>query len=145
MTMAPLSIICVDDDPADRQAVRDHVERRLRRNPFVYLSRAEELLERLADGQIVNPGIILVDLVLPGMSGYQLVQTLRREHKYLDHAAILIVTGADDQESIETAREVGADAYLPKPVSLLSFMDAIQRMDHYDLELRDRRLDTMTT
>jgi CheY-like chemotaxis protein len=139
-----LSIIYVDDDPDDRQAVRDQVERRMRRNPFIYLSRGEELLERLASGHIVNPGIILVDLVLPGMSGYQLVQALRAEHKYLDHAAILIVTGTDTSTSRETAREVGADAFIPKPLTLLSLMDALQRLEHYDLELRDRRLDTMT-
>ena len=142
--MPPLSIIYVDDDPEDRRVVRDQVERRMRRNPFIYLSRGEELLERLVSGQIVNPGIILVDLVLPGMSGYQLVQALRNDHKYLDRTAILIVTGTDTSTSRETAREVGADAYLPKPITLLSLMDALARLEHYDLELRDRRFDTMT-
>jgi CheY-like chemotaxis protein len=135
----------VDDDPEDRRVVRDQVERRLRRNPFIYLSRGEELLDRLASGQIVNPGIILVDLVLPGMSGYQLVQALRTEYKYLDRTAILIVTGTDTSTSRDTAREVGADAFLPKPLSILSLIDALDRLGHYDLELRDRRLDTMTT
>lgn len=139
--MPPLSIVYVDDDPDDRRAVKEQIERRMRRNPFIYLSRGEELLTRLTDGRIKNPGIIMVDLDLPGMSGYELVRILRAEHKYLDRAAILIVTGTNSPTSKETAREVGADAYVVKPLTLLSMMDVLQRLEHYDLELHDRRID----
>lgn len=83
-------IVYVDDDPASRQTFRDDIARRLG-NRVDYLSSAEDLLARLTtnnDADRLRPGVILVDLALTGMSGYELVRTLRNDYKHLDMAAI---------------------------------------------------------
>jgi two-component system, OmpR family, alkaline phosphatase synthesis response regulator PhoP len=138
MDKAKTTIVYVDDDPDDRKLVRDQIERHIA-NPITYLSTGEELFERLANQGLVEPGIILVDLALPGMSGFDVVRKVRHQHKYLDRTPMIVVTGTDDEVMVETARLVGADAYIPKPMTLFSFMSVLRRLGRYELEIMDRR------
>jgi CheY-like chemotaxis protein len=132
------TIVYVDDDPEDRKRVRDQVERHIV-NPITYLSTGEELFDRLASREMAEPGIILVDLALPEMSGFDVVKKVRHQHKYLDRTPLIVVTGTDDEVMVETARLVGADAYITKPMTLFSLMYVLRKLGRYELEIMDRR------
>lgn len=141
--MQPISIVCVDDDPEDRRVIREQIEDVIE-NPIIYLSRAEELLTRLRTGALKAPGIILIDLVLPGMSGYDLIQEIRAHHKYMDRTQLVVLSKAQDRESQETARLLGASAYIEKPITLFSFMYVVRMMRprRFRVEIRDRGQET---
>jgi CheY-like chemotaxis protein len=92
-TFAP--IIYVEDDPGDRKRFRDEIAKYLS-NHVDYLASAEDLLTRLQSAtpeDMDRPPILLVDLVLPGMSGFELVHTIRQNYKHLDMSPLIIVTG----------------------------------------------------
>lgn len=128
--MAKLStIVYVEDSPADRKAFRDDVARYLD-NEVIYLSAAEDLLARLQaeSAERIDPGIILIDLVLPGMSGYELVVHIREAFKYLDLTPLIIVAGSYDDASKTTAKMAGADWYLGKPVTYFGLQDALKNI-----------------
>lgn len=131
-------IVYVDDDPDDRKRVRDEIEQHIV-NPFTYLSTGEELMQRLTDGAVKEPSIILVDLALPGMSGFQVVREVRQHHKHLDRTPMIVVTGSDDRVLMQTAKDVGADAYITKPMKLFSLMYVLKALGRYELEIMDRR------
>lgn len=65
--------------------------------------------------QVSDPSeIVLVDLTLPGMDGYDLIRTLRRS----SDVPIVVVSARDDTHDIVAALEAGADDYLVKPVAV---------------------------
>jgi DNA-binding response OmpR family regulator len=138
MDKVKTTIVYVDDDPNDRKRVRDEVECHIV-NPITYLSTGEELFDRLASREMAEPGIILVDLALPEMSGFDVVKKVRHQHKYLDRTPLIVVTGTDDEVMVETARLVGADAYITKPMTLFSLMYVLRKLGRYELEIMDRR------
>jgi CheY-like chemotaxis protein len=137
--MQPVPIVVVDDDPRDRRVIRTQIED-LVDNQFTYLSRGEELLVRLHTGQIERPGLILIDLVLPGMSGFELIKEIREHHKYLDRTQLVVLSRSDDKESENTARMLGAAGYIIKPITIFSFMHVVRNMKprRFRLEIHDR-------
>ncbi len=132
-TFTPM--VYVEDDPVARKSFRDDIGDRLG-NRIDYLSSAEDLLARLTTpdpDRRLEPGIILVDLALPGISGYELVRTLRRDYKHLDMASIIVVTGSYTETAKVTAKAVGADWLLGKPVTRFSLLDAVHGIGRHEL------------
>jgi CheY-like chemotaxis protein len=133
-------IIYVEDDPKDRKRFRDEIARYLS-NQVEYLSSAEDFLERVdrwSHDRLENP-IVLVDLVLPGMSGYDLVSKIRTHYKYLDPSPFIIVTGDYNDTSKSTAKAVGADWFIGKPITVFTLIDALKNVGKYELGIIDRR------
>jgi CheY-like chemotaxis protein len=125
--MQPVPIVVVDDDPVDRRMIQTQIEDMVD-NSFTYLSRGEELLVRLHTGQLERPGLILIDLVLPGMSGFELIKEIREHHKHLDRTQLVVLSRAEDKESEDTARMLGAAGYIIKPITIFSFMHVVINM-----------------
>lgn len=71
--------------------------------------------EALAACDRVNPDIVLLDVNMPGMNGYAVCRQIRARD-ISKHIPILMITGSDDQQSIEQAFEAGATDFLPKPI-----------------------------
>ena len=70
--------------------------------------------EGLATATRERPDIIISDYHMPGMHGLEMVEALRR-NSALDHAIIIMLSSADDQQVIEEARDLGADTFMVKP------------------------------
>ncbi|MFP4529405.1 MAG: response regulator [Candidatus Kapaibacterium sp.] len=68
--------------------------------------------EALKAAQQEKYDIALVDLKMPGMDGKELLEILKREHKYLE---VIILTGHGSLESAVECTKLGAYGYLPKP------------------------------
>ena len=105
-------ILVVDDDPATRELVATD----LRREGFNVREAAsgEAALELMA-GQVV--GLVILDMGMPGMSGIDVVRTLRARP---GSAAlpIMVLTGKGEEYPLATSLGVGADDYLTKPIRL---------------------------
>lgn len=138
--MTRISIVCVEDNPEDRQAVRQQVETIFDKNPITYLSRGEEFLVRSASGVLPTPGLMLIDLDLPGMSGYDLIRTIRTTRKDLDKTHLVVLSNDRSPVAQETAKEIGADGYILKPVTKFAFIDVLTRLKprRLHLEIHDR-------
>ena len=102
-------LIC-DDDPTYLILMRDTLE-----------ASGFEVIEA-ADGDAalvkfftMQPDIVLLDVEMPGLSGYEVCKQIREHHSGAD-IPILMVTGADDYQSILQAYNIGATDFLPKPI-----------------------------
>lgn len=62
-----------------------------------------------------NPKLMTLDLSMPGMDGYSVIQFTREQARY-KRLKIIVISALDDA-SLERAKELGADAVLPKPFS----------------------------
>jgi DNA-binding response OmpR family regulator len=91
----------------------------------------EEAVERLADPG-GRPDLVILDLMLPGMSGFEVARRTRAAGNYVP---ILILTAKDDSEDVVRGIEEGADDYLTKPFELDELLVRVRAL------LRRRRWD----
>lgn len=73
------------------------------------------------------PGLIIMDIQLPNVSGLDLIQQAKAD-KLLRHVPVLAVTAYAGKGDEERIRDAGADAYLAKPVSIGPFMAAVRAL-----------------
>ncbi len=104
------SILVVDDSRLDR-AVLTRMLEKMGYLVFAVPSGAEALLQLDTD----FPDLILVDVYMPKMTGYELVKRIRMESK--SWVPIIFISASTDNESILEGLRAGADDYLFKPVS----------------------------
>jgi two-component system phosphate regulon response regulator PhoB len=70
------------------------------------------------------PDLILLDVMLPGMEGFQVVKRLKADPR-TKHIPVIMLTARSEGQAVLTGLDSGADAYLVKP---LHFPDLIQRI-----------------
>ena len=87
----------------------------------------EEGRKALAAATNARPAAILLDLMLPDMSGLEMVQQLRREGS-LKSIPWIVLTALDDEATRQRSRELGADAYLTKPIQPQALMTEIREL-----------------
>ena len=129
MTDVPTPIIVVvDDEKTSRLALRRLLEREGYR---VAVATSGEDGLNLAIG--LQPDMILTDVVMPDMDGYELCRKLR-EHSELADIPIIMLTSLDDQESRVMGIEAGADDFLSKPIEaslLKARVRTVTRLNRY--------------
>jgi class 3 adenylate cyclase len=102
-------ILVVDDDPVNRQMLTRLLEQDGYRVDTA--SDGERGLEML---QADPFDIVLLDLVMPGIDGYELLTRIKADES-LKHLPVLMITAVDDVGSAARCIEAGAEDYLPKP------------------------------
>jgi DNA-binding response OmpR family regulator len=104
-------ILIVDDDPELLRLIGIALQR-ANYQPIVAKD-AESALERLRKDQ---PALVILDIMLPGMSGIELCRTLRSETKTLPLPIIMLSARTQLEDKI-AGLEAGADEYLTKPIN----------------------------
>ena len=79
------------------------------------IERGEKALERLADSAAPPVDLVILDVMLPGISGFDVVRTLRAAE---NRTPVLLLTARDASGDIVRGLDLGADDYLTKPFSL---------------------------
>ena len=64
----------------------------------------------------VNPDIILLDVMMPGVDGFSFLSAIREDHS-MDHIKIIMVSAVSESEEIQKAGSIGANDYLTKPIN----------------------------
>lgn len=73
------------------------------------------------------PDLIILDLGLPGISGYMVCSLLKNDQRF-SHIPVIICTARTQEEDIKVGKQAGADAYLTKPLELQILADTIQKL-----------------
>jgi DNA-binding response OmpR family regulator len=102
-------ILIVDDE----QVIREVLEFNLSNEGFVIdcAASAEEALQKLT----AEHSLVLLDVMMSGMSGYKLAETLRRKS---NHIPVIFLTAKDTENDMLTGFSVGGDDYISKPFSI---------------------------
>ena len=104
------SILVVEDDPGIRLSLKDELES----EEYVVIE-AENGEEGLEAARNKAPDLIILDVMMPILNGYEVCKRLRREG---NHTPILILTIKDKEIDKVLGLELGADDYVTKPFSL---------------------------
>lgn len=107
---AKATILVVDDNEDNRYTLVE----RLKRLGYDTVETAEngrQALEMMAER---NFDVILLDIMMPGISGYEVLERMRGEAKLRD-IPVIMISAVDQLESVVRCIELGAEDYLPKP------------------------------
>lgn len=80
--------------------------------------------DAVARARAFAPDLIVMDIQLPHVSGYDLIVQLKADAA-LRHVPIMAVTAYAGREDEERIRAAGAEAYVSKPISLMRFVDSV--------------------
>ena len=114
-----LRVLVVDD----AQDVRNLIAAHLKRGGHTVLL-AEDGAEALDLARESTPDLAIVDIMMPGMNGYQLTETIRELPATTDMPVIVLTARAGGADRAHAFR-VGADAFIQKPFELQRLTDAI--------------------
>lgn len=104
-------ILVVDDEPDILSVLVYHLSREGYR-----VSTAVNGPRALTAAESDRPDLIILDLMLPGMDGYEVLRDLRRNDK-TEHIPVILLTARREEEERVRGFEVGADDYITKPFS----------------------------
>jgi len=132
--MASVStVLIVDDNPLGREALED-----LLYGQGYKLGFAADGFEALRQAAELMPDVILLDVMMPGMDGFEVCRRLRADEK-LAEVPVVLVTALDDRDSRLQGIEAGADDFISKPydrIELRARVRTITRLNRYG-KLRD--------
>jgi DNA-binding response OmpR family regulator len=121
-------ILIVEDDTSLRETLAYN------------LARQEYAVEAVGDGpsaldaaRRLHPDLILLDLMLPGLDGYEVCRILRQEM----NIPILMLTARDDEIDRVIGLEIGADDYITKPFSMRELMARVKAHLRRERLIRD--------
>lgn len=86
---------------------------------------------QLAEAQ--KPDLILMDIQLPGISGIDVIRSIKNNSK-TSNIPIIAVTAFAMKEDRDRIMESGCDAYLPKPISISLFLEMVGKYLNIDLK-----------
>ncbi|MFN4099512.1 MAG: response regulator [Pararhodobacter sp.] len=118
----PPLILCCEDEP---QLLRDICEE-LQAAGYRVAS-ARDGAEMLAQLDAVTPDLVLCDIMMPGIDGYCVLASLRRDYPHLAHVPLIFLSALSMTEAVIRGKRAGADDYLVKPINydlLLSTIEA---------------------
>jgi two-component system, response regulator len=129
-------ILLVEDSPEDFETTRRAFRRAGLRNPMLHCATGDDALDflyrrgRYTVATAPRPGIILLDLNLPGTDGRAVLAEIKGEAG-LSEIPVVVLTTSSDHRDVEACYQAGANSYVQKPVNLDAFMVAIQRLHDY--------------
>ena len=130
-------VLVVDDVPRNRRILRDRLENR--GCAVIEAGGGEEALTKIRDER---PDVVFLDIIMPGMDGYAVLESLRSDDELRD-IPIIVVSAVNQTDSVVKCLELGAADYLSKPfnaVVLEARLDAsLERKRRRDQEQSYRR------
>ncbi len=103
------SLLVVDDDPANREMLG----RRLRKSGYDVIL-AENGLQAIRLLRAQSFDLVLLDLIMPGLDGYQVLSRLKAD-SVLKHVPVIMISALDQENGIARCIEMGAEDYIAKP------------------------------
>ncbi len=135
------SILMVDDDRDDQKLVEKALRERGAKNPILFLTDGEELLDYLKHkGKFSNaedfrkPSFILLDLNMPRMDGRKALLFLKADPE-LKKIPVLVLSTSSAEEDILRSYNLGANSFIVKPVDYQGLLAMAESLIKYWLEL----------
>ena len=127
----PHCVLIVDDE----EYCRDTLHSMLVKENY-QLAFAKNGQEALYQAEVLTPDVILLDVMMPSMSGFEVCERLR-VNPWLAEVPIVLVTALDDRDSMLRGIEAGADDFITKPIDMIQLRARVRTIVRLN---RQRRL-----
>ncbi len=139
LTSELLDVLLAEDDPADLKLTLHAFRKHHLANPVVVRDGAEALeyifrTGRYADRPGGPPGLLLLDLKLPLVSGIEVLQQVKGDSRTQSIPTVVLSSSREDRDLAECYR-LGVNSYIIKPVDFAQFDEVIRQLGGYWLLL----------
>lgn len=142
--MSHRSVLLVEDDPDDVLLTQRAFRKLGTQVPVRVLRDGEQAVAYLAgQGEYADrgnhplPDLLLLDLKLPRLSGFEVLEWLRAQPG-LRRLPVIILTGSQEIKDVNLALDLGANSYLTKPVGFDALLEIVRLLDLYWLSHNQR-------
>ncbi len=133
------NILLVEDEPSARTLVRMHLE-----SAAHVVTTATDGAQALQLAVTNPPDVIISDIMMPGMNGFELLRSLRTRPETI-LIPVVLITAAHERTVFREGMRLGADDFLEKPVRRSELLDSISTRLTRVQELRDAFLRSLTS
>ena len=119
-------LIVIEYDPDVISVIRDIFETECKASNISaeFFSSSTQGLKRITE---IFPDLIIIDLMMPNLSGFEIVKHIRADKKLKD-IPIFVITGYDSPKVRQEIFSYGIDDYIPKPFDIKVFVDKVKRI-----------------
>jgi two-component system response regulator len=130
------TVLLVEDSMADAEMAMDALAEAHLANPVVHVEDGVECLEYLqctgawAGREPGDPAVVLLDIKMPRMDGLE-VLTRMREDEHLRRVPVVILSSSHEESDLARSWDLGANAYVIKPVDVDQFFEAVRTLGRF--------------
>jgi CheY-like chemotaxis protein len=139
----PSPILLVDDDADDVALLRRAFRRSNLANPVKVASDGEEAIAYLAGtgshadrAESPLPVLILLDLKMPRRGGHEVLEWLHGQD-HLRRIPVAVLTSSRERSDVDRAYDLGANAYLVKPVNFQALLELVESLNLFWLMVNE--------
>jgi len=126
-------ILLVEDSPNDAELTLEALKSARLANEVIWLKDGQEALDFLycqdtyTGRERVNPALILLDLKMPRVDGFQVLKQIKEDEK-LRTIPVVILTSSREEVDLVKGYKNGVNAFVVKPVDFKEFMDSVSKL-----------------
>lgn len=138
MDQRGFTVLLVEDDLNDIFLVKRAFKMAHVQNPLQVVTDGQEAVAYLrGDGKYADratyslPKLIVTDIKMPRISGFEMIEWVKTQHGALRRIPIIVVSSSEDPSDINRAYELGANAYMVKPVNFKAVEHLFESITNY--------------
>lgn len=130
------TILLVEDSLADAEMALDALNGAHLANPVVHVEDGVDCLDYLycrgewAEREPIDPAVVLLDIKMPRMSGIEVLTHLRADERFR-RVPVVILSSSREESDLARSWDIGANAYVIKPVDVDQFFDAVRTLGQF--------------
>ena len=130
------TLLLVEDDPAHAELIETNLRRGQLDNPIVRAVNGQEALDYLlrrgawSESPLPTSLLVLLDLNMPVVDGVEVLRTVKADPD-LRKIPVIVLTSTDEPREIQSAYDIGCNAYVTKPVRYQAFAETIQGLGQF--------------
>ena len=131
--MGAIEIIMIEDDEGHATLIQRNIRRAGVMNEIHHFADGQSALDHLFDGDKMSKAVVgkhllfLLDLNLPDMTGIDVLTRIKGD-EIMQRSPIIVLTTTDDAEEIQRCYDLGANAYITKPVVYEGLAEKIRQL-----------------
>jgi two-component system response regulator len=130
------TILLVEDSQADAEMAMDALREANLVNPVVHLEDGVDCLDYLyargawADRELLDQAVVLLDIKMPRMNGLDVLTQMRADER-MRRIPVVILSSSREESDLARSWDLGANAYVIKPVDVDQFFEAVRTLGQF--------------
>jgi CheY-like chemotaxis protein len=141
MIETPSTVLLVEDNPDDEELTIRGFKLANLQNPIDVARDGQEAIDYLfgTEEQAARPLpiVVLLDLKLPRIDGFEVLQRIRQEER-TRRLPVVILTSSSEEHDVANGYDLGANSYVCKPIEFTEFASAVAQLGIYWLMLNEQ-------
>lgn len=133
-----ITVLLIDDNPADLLLAQEALSEHEDRVNVITHSDGLTALTYLRDTRQALPDVILLDVNMPGLSGFEVLGSIRQDPE-LRHLPVVMLSNSSDAKDVDTAYDLITSSYMVKSPKFADFVEQVDQFVKYWLGSQFKR------